>query len=145
MLLVTLGTDPTLPVSLSGAHMESMEAMQAMHTMDPRLPGLRRAVQATRSLASMKRQSLSAQCKFQTDMLLDLVAKTQTHFLFFLLPQHNAGLCQLKQQYSIGAASTGTSDPNAPITIGVPPTLFTRVANRCSLLWYLFTLDLDLD
>ena len=106
-LLVNFGTDPTLASSAP-----SLAAVA--QPVDPRLPGLRRSVQATRSLASLRRKSIGAQCKFQVDMLLDLIAKTQTHFVFCLLPQHNAGLCQLKQQYAIGSGNTGGELSNTP-------------------------------
>ena len=107
-LLITLGTDPTLPAS------QSASAQVSMAQVDPRIPGLRRSVQATRSLATLKRKSLGAQTKFQIDMLLDLVSKTQTHFVFCFLPQHNAGLCLLKQQFSIG----GSNESSAGVNIG---------------------------
>lgn len=45
--------------------------------------------------AGVKRRSACLQIKFQTDAVIETLRRTRLHFVHCLLPQHNAGLCEL--------------------------------------------------
>ena len=49
----------------------------------------------------MKRHSLALQVKFQVDALLEQLRRTRIHFVHCFLPQHNAGLCDVKLKQSL--------------------------------------------
>lgn len=46
--------------------------------------------------AGLKKRSMCLQIKFQVDSIIETVRKTKCHFVHCLLPQHNAGLWELK-------------------------------------------------
>lgn len=46
--------------------------------------------------AGVKRKSICLQLKFQVDGIVETLRRTRLHFVHCLLPQHNAGLCELK-------------------------------------------------
>nr|XP_022343138.1 unconventional myosin-XVIIIa-like isoform X3 [Crassostrea virginica] len=47
--------------------------------------------------AGLKKRSMCLQVKFQVDSIIETIRKTKCHFVHCLLPQHNAGLWELKQ------------------------------------------------
>ncbi|XP_061197943.1 unconventional myosin-XVIIIa-like isoform X2 [Saccostrea echinata] len=47
--------------------------------------------------AGLKKRSMCLQVKFQVDSIIETLRKTKCHFVHCLLPQHNAGLWELKQ------------------------------------------------
>ncbi|XP_064613479.1 LOW QUALITY PROTEIN: unconventional myosin-XVIIIa-like [Liolophura sinensis] len=80
---------------------------------------LRRASSMRRTFTSgqagLKRKSVCLQVKFQMDSIIDTLRKTKCHFVHCLLPQANAGLCELKSAQS-PAKSSGQED----LTLSVP-------------------------
>ncbi|XP_052072228.1 unconventional myosin-XVIIIa-like isoform X4 [Mytilus californianus] len=46
--------------------------------------------------AGLKKRSMCLQVKFQVDSIIETVRKTKCHFVHCILPQHNAGLWELK-------------------------------------------------
>ncbi|CAG0916348.1 unnamed protein product [Notodromas monacha] len=80
--------------------------------------GLRRASSIRRAFttgtASIRRKSVALQTKFQADGLIENLRRTRVHFVHCFLPQHNAGLCDVKQP--------NPSDPRAKddILMNVP-------------------------
>ncbi|XP_069135915.1 unconventional myosin-XVIIIa-like isoform X4 [Argopecten irradians] len=46
--------------------------------------------------AGIKKRSLCLQVKFQVDSIIETIRKTKCHFVHNILPQHNAGLWELK-------------------------------------------------
>ncbi|XP_062577045.1 unconventional myosin-XVIIIa-like [Saccostrea cucullata] len=47
--------------------------------------------------AGLKKRSMCLQVKFQVDSIIETLRKSKCHFVHCLLPQHNAGLWELKQ------------------------------------------------
>jgi myosin-18 len=62
--------------------------------------GLRRASSMRRTFTSgqagIKRHSVALQVKFQVDGMCEQLRRTKIHFVHCFLPQHNAGLCDVK-------------------------------------------------
>ncbi|XP_067682622.1 unconventional myosin-XVIIIa-like isoform X2 [Haliotis asinina] len=50
--------------------------------------------------AGLKKKSICLQMKFQVDSVMETVRKTKCHFLHCIVPQHSAGLCELKSSLS---------------------------------------------
>lgn len=46
--------------------------------------------------AGLKKRSMCLQVKFQVDSIIETIRKTKCHFIHCILPQHNAGLWELK-------------------------------------------------
>ncbi|XP_036369695.1 unconventional myosin-XVIIIa isoform X3 [Octopus sinensis] len=61
---------------------------------------LRRAASMRRTLtssgANLKRKSICLQVKLQVDSIIETLRRTKCHFVHCVLPQNNAGLCELK-------------------------------------------------
>ncbi|KAL5016328.1 hypothetical protein ScPMuIL_005917 [Solemya velum] len=55
--------------------------------------------------AGLKKRSACLQVKFQVDSIIETIRKTKCHFIHCVLPQHNAGLCDLR-----GGAAQGKTD-----------------------------------
>ncbi|KAK2173426.1 hypothetical protein NP493_876g01025 [Ridgeia piscesae] len=51
--------------------------------------------------AALKRKSACLQMKFQVDSVVESLRRTQLHFVHCLLPQSNAGLCDLKNSLGV--------------------------------------------
>ncbi len=93
-LLANYGSDASLSSTLSRsssmvleqASGDSIARYASLMTVDPRIPSMRKSMQAVRTLAGLKRRSYSAQCKFQTDLLVDHITRSQNvQFVFCLL------------------------------------------------------------
>ncbi|XP_022085605.1 unconventional myosin-XVIIIa-like isoform X2 [Acanthaster planci] len=67
--------------------------------------------------AAIKRKSICLQVKFQVDGIVDSLRRTRLHFVHCLLPQVNAGLCELK---NLGAKSPTSPTPTSDGLIDVP-------------------------
>lgn len=69
------------------------------------------------AISGIKRRSLPLQIKSTIDGLCDMLQKIQLHFVHCLLPQHNAGLCDLKNlNQSIGKTISSEDIPiNIPL------------------------------
>ncbi|XP_046371611.2 unconventional myosin-XVIIIa-like isoform X3 [Haliotis rufescens] len=50
--------------------------------------------------AGLKKKSICLQMKFQVDSVMETIRKTKCHFLHCIVPQHSAGLCELKSSLS---------------------------------------------
>ncbi|XP_067133284.1 unconventional myosin-XVIIIa-like [Centruroides vittatus] len=79
-----------------------------------RTSSIRRA--QTVAMTGIKRRSLPLQIKSTIDGLCDMLHKVQLHFVHCLLPQHNAGLCDLKNLNQ----SVGKSISSEDIPINIP-------------------------
>ncbi|KAL4224255.1 TRAFAC class myosin-kinesin ATPase superfamily [Mactra antiquata] len=62
--------------------------------------------------AGLKKRSLCLQVKFQVDTIIETLRKTKCHFIHCLLPQANAGLCELR--------GPDSNDKQDDILINVP-------------------------
>ncbi|XP_038062218.1 unconventional myosin-XVIIIa-like isoform X2 [Patiria miniata] len=67
--------------------------------------------------AAIKRKSVCLQVKFQVDGIMESLRRTRLHFVHCLLPQVNAGLCELK---NLGAKSPTSPTPTSDGLIDVP-------------------------
>lgn len=72
---------------------------------------LRRAASMRRTFtsggASIKRKSICLQVKLQVDTLIETLRRTKCHFVHCMLPQANAGLCELKTSQTNGSSAEG--------------------------------------
>ena len=75
--------------SLSG----SVAGLEGSHALR-RVSSMRRAF--TSGTASIKRHSVALQTKFHIDGICEQLRRTKIHFVHCFLPQHNAGLCDVK-------------------------------------------------
>ena len=75
--------------SLSG----SVAGLEGSHALR-RVSSMRRAF--TSGTAGIKRHSIALQTKFHVDGICEQLRRTRIHFVHCLLPQHNAGLCDVK-------------------------------------------------
>ena len=50
----------------------------------------------TSGTAGIKRHSVALQTKFHVDGICEQLRRTRIHFVHCFLPQHNAGLCEVK-------------------------------------------------
>lgn len=77
---------------------------------------LRRAASMRRTLtssgANLKRKSICLQVKLQVDSIIETLRRTKCHFVHCILPQNNAGLCELKGST---ANSTESNLLNVPL------------------------------
>ncbi|XP_064618703.1 unconventional myosin-XVIIIa-like isoform X2 [Lineus longissimus] len=66
--------------------------------------------------ASLKRRSVGVQVKYTLDSIMDQLRRTKVHFIQCILPQPNAGLCDLKGSI----LSPGKAQPMEDLMINVP-------------------------
>ncbi|XP_014681276.1 PREDICTED: unconventional myosin-XVIIIa-like [Priapulus caudatus] len=70
----------------------------------------------TTGVAGTKRRSTALQVKFQMDGIVETLRRTSVHYVQCILPQHNAGLCDLK-----ATLSSPTKNQNAAeVVMNVP-------------------------
>merc|ERR1712038_1779080 len=77
--------------SLSG----SVAGLEGSHSLR-RMSSMRRTF--TSGQAGIKRNSVALQVKFQVDGLCEQLRRTKIHFVHCFLPQHGAGLCDIKSK-----------------------------------------------
>lgn len=81
---------------------------------------LRRASSIRRTLnagtAAIKRRSVAMQVKFTVDGLIETLRRTRCKFVFCLLPQHNAGLCEARRD-SLSGGLALPSSPNSAAAV----------------------------
>ena len=58
-------------------------------------------------------------CSFQTDSVLEQLRRTRRHFVHCFLPQHNAGLCDVKAVMN-GNNNAGNNKSPDDILMNVP-------------------------
>ena len=75
--------------SMSG----SVAGLEGSHHLR-RMSSMRRTF--TSGQAGIKRNSVALQVKFQVDGLCEQLRRTKIHFVHCFLPQHGAGLCDIK-------------------------------------------------
>ncbi len=78
-----------------------------------RASSMRRAF-TTGGQAAIKRNSVALQVKFQVDGLVEQLRRTRAHFVHCFLPQHAAGLCDVKMANG-GSKPEDTSAVNVPL------------------------------
>lgn len=66
----------------------------------------------TSGQAGIKRNSLALQVKFQVDGLCEQLRRTKIHFVHCFLPQHHAGLCDVKSK---AKSNTDEAHMNMPL------------------------------
>ncbi|GAB1602168.1 unconventional myosin-XVIIIa-like isoform X2 [Argonauta hians] len=87
---------------------------------------LRRAASMRRTLtssgANLKRKSICLQVKLQVDSIIETLRRTKCHFVHCILPQSNAGLCELKGAGapSSPSASSHSSSSSESNLLNVP-------------------------
>ncbi|XP_025090259.1 unconventional myosin-XVIIIa-like isoform X3 [Pomacea canaliculata] len=84
--------------ALGGFVSGSVAGMEGSTTLR-RVGSMRRTFMS--GTAALKRKSISIQVKFQVDSVMEMLRKTQPHFVFCFLPQHTAGLCELREKSSV--------------------------------------------
>uniref|UniRef100_T1J6E8 Myosin motor domain-containing protein n=1 Tax=Strigamia maritima TaxID=126957 RepID=T1J6E8_STRMM len=69
------------------------------------------------STAGIKRRSVCLQVKFQEDGIIETLRRARLHFVHCLLPQHSAGLCDLKSSLLISNKVESSEDAliNVPL------------------------------
>ena len=92
--------------SLSG----SVAGLEGSHSLR-RVSSMRRTF--TSGQAGIKRNSVALQVKFQVDGLCEQLRRTKIHFVHCFLPQHHAGLCDVKG--SKAKSSTEEAQMNVPL------------------------------
>lgn len=79
---------------------------------------LRRAASMRRTFtsggANIKRKSICLQIKLQVDTLIETLRRTKCHFVHCMLPQANAGLCEVKTSQT-NSSSAETNLLNVPL------------------------------
>ncbi|ELT98778.1 hypothetical protein CAPTEDRAFT_191825 [Capitella teleta] len=99
--------------SVGGAVSGSIVGMEGTSSLR-RTASMRRTF--TTGTASLKRRSLCVQVKFQADSIIDTIRRSQAHFIHCVLPQNNAGLCDLKNALTpAGGSSTDDIMMNIPL------------------------------
>ena len=91
--------------SLSG----SVAGLEGSHSLR-RVSSMRRTF--TSGQAGIKRNSVALQVKFQVDGLCEQLRRTKIHFVHCFLPQHNAGLSDVKGKVK---SSTEETQMNVPL------------------------------
>ena len=91
--------------SLSG----SVAGLEGSHSLR-RMSSMRRTF--TSGQAGIKRNSLALQVKFQVDGLCEQLRRTKIHFVHCFLPQHHAGLCDVKSK---AKSNTDEAHMNIPL------------------------------
>ena len=91
--------------SLSG----SVAGLEGSHSLR-RMSSMRRTF--TSGQAGIKRNSVALQVKFQVDGLCEQLRRTKIHFVHCFLPQHNAGLCDVKSK---AKSNTDEARMNIPL------------------------------
>ncbi|XP_052800261.1 unconventional myosin-XVIIIa-like isoform X4 [Mya arenaria] len=71
----------------------SIVGMEGSNTLR-RVGSMRRTFMS--GTAGLKKRSMCLQVKFQVDTIIETLRKTKCHFIHCLLPQANAGLCELR-------------------------------------------------
>ena len=66
----------------------------------------------TSGQAGIKRNSVALQVKFQVDGLCEQLRRTKIHFVHCFLPQHHAGLCDVKSK--VAGSKPSQPDAEAP-------------------------------
>ena len=67
----------------------------------------------TSGQAGIKRNSVALQVKFQVDGLCEQLRRTKIHFVHCFLPQHHAGLCDVKSKSTV--AKSEDAQLNIPL------------------------------
>ncbi|XP_025836793.1 unconventional myosin-XVIIIa isoform X2 [Agrilus planipennis] len=98
------------PSSFSGS-MTGIEGSQSLR----RASSIRRTF--TAGAAAIKRKSICLQTKFSVDGLVETLRRTKLRFVYCLLPQHNAGVCDSNP--TLLGVSSSDSDPEDAV-INVP-------------------------
>ena len=91
--------------SLSG----SVAGLEGSHSLR-RMSSMRRTF--TSGQAGIKRNSVALQVKFQVDGLCEQLRRTKIHFVHCFLPQHHAGLCDVKSR---AKSNTDEAHMNIPL------------------------------
>ena len=98
----------------------SVAGLEGSHALR-RVSSMRRAF--TSGAAGIKRHSVALQIKFQVDGICEQLRRTRLHFVHCFIPQHNAGICDIKgasSQTNNTTSSNGTLDGNNEILMNVP-------------------------
>ncbi|XP_046385320.1 unconventional myosin-XVIIIa isoform X4 [Ischnura elegans] len=104
-LFASVRSGPVSSVALGGTTV-GIEGSQSLR----RASSIRRTLDS--GTAGIKRKSLCLQVKFQVDGLIETLRRTRLKFVHCFLPQHDAGLCEVK-------ATIGNGDINN-IPLNVP-------------------------
>ncbi len=92
----------------------SIAGLEGSHTLR-RASSIRRAF-TSGGQAGMKRHSVALQVKFQVDSLMEQLRRTKVHFVHCFLPQHAAGLCDVKKGSSSNGTSSAGSSPKTSVS-----------------------------
>jgi myosin-18 len=101
----------------------SVAGLEGSHTLR-RVSTIRRTFTSS-GHAGMKRHSVALQVKFQLDSLMEQLRRTKIHFVHCFLPQHNAGLCDVRVNGSNSGSNssspkTSVSSQESDILMNVP-------------------------
>ncbi|KAF2362555.1 Myosin head motor domain [Trinorchestia longiramus] len=91
----------------SGGSVVGIESAQSLR----RASSIRRAF--TTGTAGIKRRSVALQVKFTVDGIVESLRRTKLRFVHCVLPQHNAGLCELRSP----GTSSSPSKPGSPSSV----------------------------
>ncbi|XP_070204311.1 unconventional myosin-XVIIIa-like isoform X2 [Littorina saxatilis] len=73
----------------------SIAGMEGSNTLR-RVGSMRRTFMS--GTVALKKKSVCIQVKFQADSLMEILRKTNPHFVFCFMPQQTAGLCELREK-----------------------------------------------
>ena len=108
--------------SLSG----SVAGLEGSHSLR-RMSSMRRTF--TSGQAGIKRNSVALQVKFQVDGLCEQLRRTKIHFVHCFLPQHNAGLCDVKSK---AKSNTDEARMNIPLVRSQVSLFLKRPRGNCN-------------